>query len=161
MDDKVQQGESWLENLLQLSGLDASVKHEAAHMADDGSCWIEIDASSLTPEQIQALTGSHGEVLDSMQYLINTTLNLGKQEGSQQPYTIELNGYRARRQAELKQIAENAVNRVLETGEEYEIPSLSSAERRQVHTYLKDYEHIKTESRGQEPDRRLVVRRLD
>jgi len=161
MEDKVQRGKDWLDSLLQLSGLEASVNPETAHLAEDGSCWVEIDASALTPEQVQTLTGTHGEVLDSLQYLINTTLNLGKHEEGQQPYTIELAGYRARRQAELKQIAEAAANHVLETGEDYEIPSLSSAERRQVHTYLKDYEGLKTESRGQEPDRRLVVRRLD
>jgi spoIIIJ-associated protein len=36
--------------------------------------------------------------------------------------------------------------------------ALSAAERRQVHTYLKDYEDLETYSRGKEPDRRLVVR---
>ena len=43
-------------------------------------------------------------------------------------YTIELNGYRARRQVELEAIAQAAAQQVRETGEEYEIASLSSAE---------------------------------
>ena len=38
------------------------------------------------------------------------------------------------------------------------MPLLSSAERRQIHNLLKDMEDMETESRGQEPDRRLVVK---
>jgi spoIIIJ-associated protein len=52
------------------------------------------------------------------------------------------------------QIAEQ----VRQTGQEVEIKSLSSAERRQIHTFLKDANDLSTESRGQEPDRRLVIR---
>jgi spoIIIJ-associated protein len=63
-----------------------------------------------------------------------------------------------RRYEELKQIADQAVQQVRETGNEMELKSLSSAERRQVHTILKQYPDMATYSRGQEPDRRLVIR---
>jgi spoIIIJ-associated protein len=157
--DKIQRGEAWLGQLLEMSGMPPSIKADASKMMEDGSCWLEINDEALTPEQVHGLTGDRGEVLDAIQYLINTTLNLGKGDGEQQPYTVELHGYRVRRQQELEQIAETAAQQVLETGEEYEIRSLSSAERRQVHNILKSYEDLQTESRGQEPDRRLVVRR--
>jgi spoIIIJ-associated protein len=98
-------------------------------------------------------------VLDAIQYLANSILNLGQGESQQAAYTIELDGYRARRQAELQALATNAAQRVRETGEEFEMKSLSSAERRQVHTFLKECDDLETMSRGQEPDRRLVVRR--
>jgi spoIIIJ-associated protein len=55
-------------------------------------------------------------------------------------------------------MAENAAQQVRMTGKEYEMKSLSSAERRQVHTLLKDCPDLETYSRGKEPDRRLVVR---
>lgn len=158
MDDKIQRGEDWLEQLLELAEIPATAKRSSSQTMDDGSCWLEIDASQLSPEQIQVLVGDRGSVLDSIQYLINTTLNLGRPDTEQQPYTVELDGYRVRRQAELQAIADTAANHVMETGEEYEISELSSAERRQVHNLLKDYEALQTESRGQEPDRRLVVR---
>ncbi|MGG6294496.1 protein jag [Leptolyngbya sp. AN02str] len=157
--DKIQRGEAWLAQLLEMSGMPPSVRVDASKMMEDGSCWLEIDHEALTSEQVSGLTGDRGEVLDAIQYLINTTLNLGKGDGEQQPYTVELNGYRVRRQEELQKIAETAAHQVLETGEEFEIRSLSSAERRQVHNLLKSYEELQTESRGQEPDRRLVVRR--
>ncbi|MBW4655057.1 MAG: RNA-binding protein [Kaiparowitsia implicata GSE-PSE-MK54-09C] len=156
----VQQGEAWLEQLLSLSGLSAPVSGGASTVEGDDSCWLEVNAEELAPEQEQALVGERGQVLDSIQYLLNTTLNLGKSSAEQQPYTVELNGYRMQRRAELQEMAAAAARQVLETGEEYEILSLSSAERRQVHNFLKEYDELKTESRGQEPDRRLVVCRL-
>jgi len=40
------------------------------------------------------LQGDRGEELDSIQYLLNTTLDIGKPEGEHQPFTVELGGYR-------------------------------------------------------------------
>jgi spoIIIJ-associated protein len=153
-------GQEWLEELFNLVGLPVQVISNAIEIQPDGSCWLTIDSVSLTPDQIQILVGSNGIVLDSIQYLINTTLNLGQPKDQQHAYTIELNGYRARRQAELQAMAEQAAQQARETHEEVEMTSLSSAERRQVHTFLKEFEDLETFSRGQEPDRRLVVRLL-
>lgn len=157
-EQQIQQGQRWLEDMLQIAGLPAQVKADLAQMEQDGSCWLAIDHASFSPEQTQFLTGADGEVLDAIQYLANTTLNIGRAEGTQTAYTIELAGYRIQRQTELQQLAEAAVQQVRDTGEEYEMAALSSAERRQVHTYLKAYPDLETYSRGKEPDRRLVVR---
>jgi spoIIIJ-associated protein len=150
-------GVEWLTNLLQLQGLETQV---TAHLVEDSageSCWLTIDATALSPEQVATLQGERGSVLDSIQYLANTTLNLGKAHEDQQAFTIELDGYRARRLEELKTIAVEAAETVMANGQEYEIKALSSAERRQVHHFLKDYDNLETFSRGKEPDRRLVV----
>ncbi|MFM7448778.1 MAG: protein jag [Leptolyngbyaceae cyanobacterium] len=153
-----QRGQQWLEELLQRSGLHSTVKVEMDHPLLEGGCWLVIDDSDLTPEQINGLTGPGGSVLDSMQYLANTILNLGREADQQCSFTIELAGYRLRRLEQLKQLAQQAVEQVRQTGEECEIKALSSAERRQVHTLLEEYGDLETFSRGQEPDRRLVVR---
>ncbi|MBD2462412.1 RNA-binding protein [Oscillatoria sp. FACHB-1407] len=162
MDDtRLQQGKQWLEQLLKLAALSVPVKADlAGTQALDESCWLTIDHTALTPEQIEILTGTDGAVIDSIQYLVNTILNLGQAEDQRRAYTVELNEYRIRRQTELQKMAEQAVSHVRETGDEYEMKDLSSAERRQVHTILKAFEDLETYSRGQEPDRRLVVRRL-
>lgn len=157
-DHLMQQGCQWLQELLRLAGLDASVHAEIDKIETEGSCWLIISDASLLPQQVDSLIGDKGAALDAVQYLANTTLNLGKSEDLQTAYTIELGGYRVRRQAELQQLAEQAVEYVRETREEYEMVSLSAAERRQVHTYLKAFEDLETYSRGREPDRRLVVR---
>ncbi|MGA7935093.1 MAG: R3H domain-containing nucleic acid-binding protein [Kovacikia sp.] len=155
-----QRGQAWLTELLKLAGLPAAVDPEPNPNFAEDSRWLTIDETSLTADQIQSLIGPDGTVLDSIQYLMNAILNLGQEPEQQGAFTIELAGYRLRRYAELKAMAEEAAVHVRETGEEFELRSLSSAERRQVHTMLKEHEDLETYSRGQEPDRRLVVRLL-
>lgn len=160
-DQLMHRGQEWLEQFLRLSQLPAQVQviDNTQSLDDKPNYWLTIESTQLTPEQIQTLTGPQGEVIDAIQYLANSILNLGQGEDEQAAFTIELNGYRLRRQAELQALAEHAAQQVRETGEEFEMKSLSSAERRQVHTFLKECADLETHSRGQEPDRRLVVRR--
>lgn len=168
MSDRImQRGQQWLEELLRLGKFPTGVTVEKQAIApaidsppeESGvSCWLTIDETKLTPAQIQALIGTEGTALDAIQYLANSILNLGQDRENQTAYTIELDGYRQKRQAELLEMAEYAAGQVRQTGQEYEMKSLSSAERRQVHTYFQESEDLETYSRGQEPDRRLVVR---
>ena len=154
------EGKQWLETLLQLAGVSATVELGASPVDPEESQWLLIDHAQLSPEQIQSLLGSGGAVLDSIQYLANTILNLGQDREKQGAFTIELDGYRVQRQEELQAMADHAAEQVRQTGEEFELKSLSSAERRQIHTLLKECTDLETYSRGQEPDRRLVVKRL-
>lgn len=165
----IERGVTWLTTLLQLAGLPASVYAElnsigaledAAQVDGNASqdWWLTIDHTALRSDQVEALLSGDGAVLDAIQYLGNTILNLHQSQDHQQAYTVELAGYRTQRQVELRAIAEQAVAAVRQSGKEYEIPALSSAERRWIHTYLQACPDLATESRGVEPDRRLVVR---
>jgi spoIIIJ-associated protein len=156
----MQRGQQWLEELLRLSKLAVQVTPTLTDDSGDDkpNYWLTIDQTQLTPKQIEILIGPDGIVLDAIQYLANSILNLGQEEEGQAAYTIEIDGYRLQRQEELRAMAAHAAQTVRETGQEYEMKSLSSAERRQVHTFLKECEDLETQSRGQEPDRRLVVR---
>ena len=153
----MQRGQQWIEQLLTLLRIESSVTTQE----QEDSFWLTIDEKNLTPEQIEILTGPDGQVLDAIQYLLNTTLNIAQPTDVQASYTIELNQYRVRREAVLREIVAKAVETVQETGEAYEMKGLSSAERRQIHNLLKDYEDLESFSRGQEPDRRLVVHRRE
>ncbi|MEL7143957.1 MAG: R3H domain-containing nucleic acid-binding protein [Cyanobacteria bacterium J06573_11] len=151
---------SWLEKLLKLQGLEASVSgNQTTGDLGDDSYWLTIDTANLSEDQITTLIGERGTVLDAMQYLANTILNMGAETDEQQSYTIEINDYRKQRQAELKQLAKEAADEVLNNGKsEHEVKGLSSAERRQVHGLLGEYDNIETFSRGREPQRHLVVK---
>ncbi|MEO0406643.1 MAG: R3H domain-containing nucleic acid-binding protein [Cyanobacteria bacterium P01_A01_bin.135] len=156
--EQVHQGQQWLERLLDLAGMPAPVQVDTSRLETEGSCWLIIGREELSDTQVENLLGNRGHALDAIQYLANTTLNMGGTPDTQCAYTIELDGYRARRQVELEAIAQAAVDEVRSSGEEHEIRDLSSAERRQVHTMVKAYDDVTTESRGREPDRRLVVK---
>ncbi|KJH72245.1 Jag family protein [Aliterella atlantica] len=163
-DSTKQKGQQWLESLLKLAGVAADVQATEVDSASNSpdevkNYWLTIDETNLSANQVENLIGTQGTVLDGIQYLANAALNLGQKE-QQAFYTIELNGYRAKRQAELEEVAKSAATQVLESGAEVEIKSLSSAERRQIHTILQDYEELETFSKGKEPHRHLVVRLL-
>jgi spoIIIJ-associated protein len=161
----MQRGQQWLKSLLELTGISAEIhgsletpqSHDDDSQETDGY-WLTIDETNLKPEQIPTLVGADGSVLDAIQYLANSTLNINQPHEGQASYTVELNGYRVKRQAEIREIAETAAEQVRATGQEVEIQSLSSAERRLVHTFLKDFDDLETFSRGKEPHRHLVVR---
>ena len=160
MDQQIQRGQEWLEKLLDLMGIPAEVKIGRVEEEEDNvsSCWLTIDETKLSPEQIEVLIGKKGENIDSMQYLANAFLNIGLEGHRQRRFTIELDGYRIRREAELLTMAQKVAAKVRQTGNPEEIKYLSSAERRQIHSLLQESSDLETESQGQEPDRRLIVR---
>ena len=156
----IQRGKEWLENLLEIMGIPASVEIKQITLERQGeeTDWLIVNQNDLDRKQIEILIGSKGEAIDSIQYLTNTLLNIGTEPEEQMSFTIELDGYRAKRTRELQALIEEVAERVRQTGNEVAIESLSSAERRQIHTFLKNSEDLATESRGQEPNRHLVVR---
>ena len=160
MDSQLSLGKEWLDRLLTLMDLTAKVDtegFETVNTASDSS-WLNIDGSKLTSEQKQQFIGNKGEGIDAIQYLANTILNLNADPEAQNSYVIELDGYRVGRNQELADLTQEAIARVRETGEATEIPGLSSAERKQVHSLLQNTEGLNSESRGQEPNRTLIVK---
>lgn len=165
LDSSMERGQQWLKTLLQLTGISTEIQGELkvdspqdSEPPEPDNYWLTIDETNLTPTQIQLLIGTDGTVLDAIQYLANSVLNLSQPPEEQGSYTIELNGYRVKRDAEIRAMAETAANEVRVSGREVEIKSLSSAERRQIHTFFKEFQDLETFSRGKEPHRHLVVR---
>jgi spoIIIJ-associated protein len=159
MEQHIQRSKTWLEELLALMGFTATVKvEEKKDYANLPNIWLVIDDSHLSPEQIEILIGYKGKGLDALQYLINAQMNLGAETDHHHTFTIELNGYRLRRQAELLAWCQEIADKVRQTKQPVEMTELSSAERRQIHTFFQNESDLETESQGQEPDRRLVVR---
>ena len=159
MESQIILGKEWLQQLLDLMGIAAEVETEGFETvsSDSGSSWLNIDGSSLSLEQKQRLIGNKGESIDAVQYLANTILNLDLDPEAQSSFVIELDGYRVKRHRELTELTQQAIDKARTTGREVEIPGLSSAERKEIHSLLQDVEDLATESRGQEPNRRLVV----
>ncbi len=164
IDQRLDRGKQWLEQLLQLSGIDTTVDTQQPEGNNGQNYWLTIDQNSLTPLQISSLIGTEGATIDATQYLANASLNLHQEQDLQAGYIIELDGYRHRRAVELKAIADEAAARVRATSQEVVLQPMSSAERRQMHTFFDSdpsYQDLSTYSRGQEPDRRLVVKLIE
>jgi spoIIIJ-associated protein len=142
----------WLEEVLDIAGFSVGVDHQSI----DGQQWLTIGSQALTPGQVTTLIGTDGAALDALQYLANEAF-----AGESKPaIVVELDGYRQKRSSELKIIADRAAEHVRSTGTEYEMPPLSGAARRELHSFFEasgDYPDLTTTSRGLDADRRLVV----
>ena len=159
MDQNIQRGKAWLEKLLSLMGISTQVRVEEKDATEmSAGIWLIIDETPLSPEQVQNFLGENGKNLDAIQYLANTLLHLGIESEAQPTYIIELAGYRSQRQIELLALTQELSSKVKTSGFPVEISSLSAAERRQIHAFLQKDPDLETESQGQEPDRRLVIR---
>jgi predicted RNA-binding protein Jag len=106
-------------------------------------------------EELGALIGRKGERLSALQHLVN--LMLSRQMGTWTRVLVDVEDYRGRRERQLREIAERAAKRVVETGKMLQLEPMPALERRWIHLALKDSPDVATQSIGEEPNRRIVV----
>jgi spoIIIJ-associated protein len=112
-------------------------------------------AATVNGEDLGLLIGKHGTTIDALQHLATRIAFRG--QADRKTVVIDAAGYRERREAALQRAADQAVEDAISYGRPVELEPMSAAERRIVHTYLRDHGEIQTHSEGDEPDRRLVV----
>lgn len=110
---------------------------------------------SVSDEESGLLIGYHGETLTALQYILGQIVNRGKDIWTR--VSVNINDYRGQREQQLQQMATNAADRAVSTGDEIEMPYLTPAERRIIHMALADRIDVTTFSEGEERSRRLVV----
>jgi len=106
-------------------------------------------------ESLGALIGRKGERLSALQHLVN--LLLSKRVGEWTRILVDVEDYRGRRERQLRDLANRAAERVLETGKMLQLEPMPALERRWIHLALRDHERVATQSIGEEPNRRVVV----
>jgi len=120
---------------------------------------IEEDAETIRAtvngDDLGLLIGKHGGTIDALQHLAARAAFRGTDD--RKLVVLDAAGYRERREAALHRAADRAVSDALDFGRPVELEPMSAAERRVVHTYLRDRTEVQTHSEGDEPDRRLVV----
>jgi len=94
-----------------------------------------------------------GELLRALEHVAAKMLRLEPEEHDR--ISFDADGYKAERAADLREIAEEAVAQVAETGQPYNFPPMNSRERRMVHLFLRN-SGLQTSSSGEGP-RRFVV----
>lgn len=110
----------------------------------------------LETEESGLLIGYHGETLASLQMIVG--LVVFRRLGEWSRVVLEVGDYRARREEQLRAMAESYAAQVLVTGEPMYLPSLPPLERRVVHLALQGRSDVRTESEGEGRMRRLVIK---
>jgi predicted RNA-binding protein Jag len=143
-------GKVILEQLLTHIGYEARVEVETGETSR-----LNVMGEGREREELGALIGRKGERLSALQHLVN--LMLSRQMGTWTRVLVDVEDYRGRRERQLREIAERAASRVVETGKMLQLEPMPALERRWIHLALKSNPDVATQSIGEEPNRRIVV----
>jgi spoIIIJ-associated protein len=143
-------GKRILETLMGHLGFDARVEVAAGETSR-----LNVVAQGEDREALGALIGRKGERLSALQHLVN--LMLSKEMGSWTRVLVDVEDYRGRRERQLRELAQRAAARVVETGKMLQLEPMPALERRWIHLTLRDHPDVATQSIGEEPNRRVVL----
>jgi len=143
-------GQRILETLMGHLGFDARVEVAAGETSR-----LNVVAQGDDRDALGALIGRKGERLSALQHLVN--LMLSKEMGAWTRVLVDVEDYRGRRERQLRELAERAAARVVETGKMLQLEPMPALERRWIHLTLRDHASVATQSIGEEPNRRVVL----
>jgi spoIIIJ-associated protein len=110
----------------------------------------------VTGPDLAMLIGRHGNTLEALNLIFNNIINAGVRN-NRKYYTIDAEGYRARRADQLKNLALMTLERTIREKKPQRLEPMLPSERKIVHLALADNQYVRTESEGVEPERRVVV----
>ncbi len=146
--DLEQEGEiaaDYVEGLLDIADLDGDIDMDV-----EGNRAVV----SVVGATLDELVGRRGEVLEALQEL--TRLAVHRQTGERARLMLDVGGYRVRRRAELTEVGRDAADEVKRTGTPKELAAMTPFERKIVHGAVAGV-GLRSESEGEEPNRRVVV----
>ena len=157
LDDKLEEarreGFYIVKNLLERMGVHARVKtsiEEPEDEHDKPMLVIEIFGKDLS-----ILIGRRSETLNALQYI--TSLILCEKLGDWMPLMVDVQGYRSRREHQLRQMARRLADQVVQTSRKQMLEPMPANERRIIHLELRYHPFVATESIGEEPNRRTTI----
>ena len=110
----------------------------------------------VTGPDLAMLIGRHGNTLEALNLVFNNILNAGVKT-NRKYYTIDAEGYRARRADQLKNLALMTLERCIREKSPQKLEPMLPSERKIVHLALAENAFVRTESEGVEPERRVVI----
>ena len=131
---------------------------DALDVDGDITTWIDEVGGHIDLEgtDLEVLVGPNGETLDALQEL--TRLAVLRQAKRRVRLLIDINGFRARQREQLTSMVRATVEQVIRTREDHELQPMTPAERKIVHDAVAAIDGARTESLGEEPNRRVVIR---
>ena len=113
----------------------------------------------ISGQSAAILIGHHGETLDSLQYLANLAANkrVGGKKEEYVKITVDVEGYRAKREETLRDLARRRAAQVLKYKKSFMFEPMNPYERRIIHSEIQNIEGVSTNSIGSENNRKIVV----
>ena len=114
---------------------------------------------TMHSENSSILIGKGGRTLSSLQTLLKAALS--NQTGMKINIIVDVENYRIKQENNIEKLAKKLAKEVLKTKEPITMDSMNSYERRIVHNVLGNFKGISTESEGEEPNRKVVIKPID
>ena len=151
VEEQAELAEDFLAGLMERMGVDADLDHNVV----DGVMYVDVLAGG--DEGIGLLIGRHGQTLDSLQELMRSAVQ--RQTESPCRVMVDIEDYRKRRRSQLAERARSAAAKVQRTGRPERLEPMNSYERKVVHDVANEVGGVETSSEGEDPDRRVVIRK--
>lgn len=141
----------FVKKLIANLGLDASIE---LYSCEDGTRRI-----TVVGEEASALIGHHGDTLDALQYLANlaSAQKNAKGERDKSRVTVDIEGYRAKREETLRALARRMAAKALKNKRSVMLEPMSAYERRIIHSEVQGIEGVSTNSIGADNNRKIVI----
>jgi spoIIIJ-associated protein len=111
----------------------------------------------ITGDNLGLLVGPRGATLGAIEELVRTVVQR-ETDGHGVRIHVDVAGYRAKRRAALEDFTRSLADQVLDSGRPLRLEPMSSADRKVVHDTAAEIEGVVTESEGEDPRRRVVLR---
>jgi spoIIIJ-associated protein len=138
--------------MLEKMNITASVEAHLGAPDDQGETPILLN---ITGDDLGMLIGRHAEILNAMQYLVNQMVSRKLEHWVQ--VVIDVEGYRARRESQLRQLARRMADQAVKSGRRQNLEPMPASDRRIIHIELRDHAEVTTQSVGEEPTRKVTV----
>jgi len=135
-----------LKKLLKMMSLDAHIEKEKS----EGN-----DIYSIKGNDLGILIGKHGQTLEALQFIVN--LIILRNTSTRNKVTIDVEGYRARRERSLRDLARRLAEKAKRERRNVVLEPMLPSERRIIHLSLQKNPHVSTYSQGEEPMRRVII----
>ncbi len=109
----------------------------------------------ITGKDLSVLIGKRSETLNALQFI--SRLIVSKELGENVTLVIDVEGYRSRRERQLRQLAHRMAEQAIKTGRKQTLEPMPPNERRIIHMELREDAHVRTESFGEEPVRKVSI----
>lgn len=124
--------------------------HVERHSSEDNTV-----LQLTSDDDIGILIGRRGQTLDALQYLVNISSNRVS-EGHVR-IVLDAENFRERRRKTLEELASRLADKALRTRRDVVLEPMPSHERKIIHTYLQDHPNVRSFSKGEDPNRRIVI----
>ncbi|CAI6079434.1 hypothetical protein PAECIP112173_02658 [Paenibacillus sp. JJ-100] len=110
---------------------------------------------NISGEDLGMIIGRRGQTLDALQYLTNIVANRYSENFVR--IVLDAENFRQRRRKTLEDLAERLAGQAIRTGKEVVLEPMPPLERKVIHAKLQNHSQVKTLSKGEEPNRRVVI----